>query len=356
MKHKIIITTLGLLLAPFAAAEPVSAFTAFGGNATFLGNGVTVHSGLVGSNNAMTIGGASDTVSIMGAGILNGGNSIMASGNVTFNGNVSLGGSSHATGNINSGGNVDLGNSALVDGNVRAAGSVTLGGLAQVSGNVDAGKASGIAVTLGNNAKVLGTVTHLAGTTVSMGGGATVGANVIGPPAAPVPYVAATLNAATSFGAGLGDTTKGGGQITTLAAGAYHNFNLGSNNTLNLTSGNYYFNAFSLGGGSTIVFDLSGGAINLFFDSNVNIGNNLDVTLIGGDALDIYAETKGDWSQDGGGEWFGTVFGSGASSDVEFGNGSTLNGSFIARVILRIGGASNMTLAVENGVPGANVP
>jgi hypothetical protein len=282
----------------------------------------------------------------MGNGALSGGNNlnILASGNVIFNGNVTLGGSGQVSGNINSGGNVNLGNNSVVNGYVRAAGTVDLGGQTTVSGNVDAGAASGVAVTLGNGTHVAGAVTHRSGTTVSAGSTATYGSNVIGSPAAPVAYVPTALAAATSFTAGTLDINKNGGETTNLGAGKYHDINLGSNNTLLLTAGNYYFNSLSMAGGGKIDFDLTGGAIKLFFAQDVNFGTSLDVSLLGGDASDIYTEVLGNWDQSGGGEWFGTVFGSAVGSDLHFGNNSTLIGQFIARDTLRIDGGSDVSL------------
>ncbi len=184
MKRIYLSAALLFVLPTIAAAAPVTAFSLFGGNSTTLGSNVIVNSGLVGSNANVSLGGGSDTLTVMGAGVLSGGTnlSILSTGDVVFNGNVTLGGGSHATGDVDSGGNVVVNNNAIVDGNIRAAGTVTLGGGAKVGGDVDAGAASGTAVTLGSSANVTGVVTHKAGTTISLGGGAAVGANTTGTP------------------------------------------------------------------------------------------------------------------------------------------------------------------------------
>lgn len=97
-------------------------------------------------------------------------------------------------------------------------------------------------------------------------------------------------------------------------------------------------------GSNIFNFDLSGGAINLYVTGNVNIGNHLDVNLIGGASSGLHAETKGDWSQDGFGEWFGTIYASGANSDLHFGQNSALTGSFLAAHNLSINGDSVVNL------------
>lgn len=316
MNRKILLSVLVLLLPAFACAGPIDAYSMFGGNHTQLGNGVTINSGYVGSN-----------------------------------GNVDLDGSTHLKSNVYAGGNITLGNSTVVDGDATARGKVTLNGGATVAGNVDAGQASGLAVTLGSTASVGGTITRNAGTTINTGGGATFGTSATGTPDA---FTNVTLPAPTAFGAGGNSFSTGNNQPLTLAAGSYHNLNLGASNTLNLSAGNYYFDSLTTGGSNIFRFDLSAGAISLFFTGNVHIGNSLDVMLIGGDASDIYAETKGDWTQDGSGEWFGTIFGSGANSDLSFGHDSTLTGAFIATHNLSIDGGSTVKLAsadTGNSVP-----
>ena len=359
MKKICLLASLLLVLPTIAAADPISAFTLFGGNSTSLGSNVIVNSGLVGSNANVSLGGGSDTLTVLGAGVLSGGSnlSINSTGDVIFNGNVGLGGGSHATGDVDSGGNVVLGTSAIVDGNVRAAGKVTLGGSATVGGDVDAGLATGIAIDLGTNAKVLGNATHKAGTTISIGGGSSsVGANIVGTPAAPVPYVATVLPTPSVFSAGVTNVTKGGSQTTNLAPGSYNDIVLGSTNILNLSTGSYFFNTWDIGGGSTINFDLTSGGISLFFTGNVGIGNNLNVVLLNGDASDIYAETYGDWTLNGGGEWFGTIFGSGVGSDVHFGNNNSLTGAIFATRNLDFDGGSTANLLQADYLTNNSVP
>lgn len=338
------------LLAPSAAfADPITTFSLFGGNQTTLNTNVTVSSGLIGSNANMTIGGGSNTLTLLGAGVMNGNTNITATGDIVFNGNVTVGGGGHVTGNIDSGGDVTLNNNAIVDGSIRAAGKVTVGGGALVSGDVDAGAVSGTVVTLNNNAKVTGAVTHKAGTSVSLGSGATVGSNVIGTPDVPTAYTATVLASASSFAAGITDITKGGGLTTTLALNSsWDDITLGTNNILNIFAGTYTFDTWDIGGGSTLNLDLTGGAIKLLFTGNVSIGTNLTVNLINGTAADVYAETAGNWTLGGGSDWRGTIFGSGANSNITFNTNTDLVGAAYATRNLEIGGGSTVNFVQSN--------
>lgn len=345
------------LLAPSAAfADPITTFSLFGGNSTVLNSNVVVSSGLIGSNANMTIGGGSDTLTLLGAGILNGSSNMSATGDIVFNGNVTVGGSGHVTGDIDSGGDVTLNSNAIVDGSIRAAGKVTVGGSALVNGDVDAGGVSGTTVTLNSNAKVVGAVTHKAGTSLSCGGstvtcnaGASVGSNVIGTPDTPTAYTATSLPSASSFAAGITDITKGGGQTTTLGLNSsWDDITLASNNILNIFAGTYTFDTWNIGGGSTLNLDLTGGAINLLFTGNVSFASNLTVNLIGGTAAGVYAETLGDWTLGGGGQWKGTIFGSGANSDITFNANTILVGALYATHNLEVGGGSTVNFVQSN--------
>lgn len=343
-----ILATLGVTTPSLVGAAPITDYSLFGGNNTTLGTNVTVNSGLVGSNNGMTLGGGTDFITAMGAGTLNGGtnlnNTLIATGDVVFNGNVTLGGGSHATGNIDSGGNVVVGTNAQVDGSIRAAGTVTVQGGATVNGAVHAGAASGAAVTLGTNATVVGTITHKAGTTVTFGGGSTAGGNVTGVPAAPNAYVPTVLPGATLFASGVTDHSLPGGSTLTLAPGSYDDISLGTNSTLNLSAGTYYFDTWLLAGGTHINFDATAGDIRLFFTGLAQLGTNADVNVIGGDASDIYVETKGGFTASGGTEWFGTIYASGTGSggDITFGTNSQITGALWAAHNLQVDGGSTV--------------
>ena len=317
MKPTILLSALAALVPAFASAAPISSFSMFGANSTQIGADSTINSGFVGSN-----------------------------------ANVELVGGVLVKSNVYGGGDVSLGQSAVVNGNVIAGDRVTMNGSSLVKGNVDVSHASGSAATLGANSRVDGTITRNTGTSMTVSGTASYGSAVAGTPA---PFNPVALPGASVFSAGGADVIKLGHESTTLAAGSYDKINLGAYNTLNFTAGSYYFNSLQVDGHNTFNFDLSGGAISLYFTGNVNIGNYLDVVLTGGDASDLYAETKGNWTQDGFGEWTGTIFGAGAASNLNFGQYSTLTGSFIAAHNLSIDGNSVVNLG-EAPVGAGSIP
>lgn len=318
MKRYLLCTALAIALPSLASAGPIAGYSLYAGNLVHLGNSVNVNSGPVGSGDI-----------------------------------VDLDGSVHLAGRLDAVGNVTLGNSAKVDGNV-VANKVTMNGSAIVGGNLDAGQASGTSIILGQNAKVVGTMTRKAGANASTASGATFGASVVGTPAT---FTALALPPATSFGAGGASFNTGGGVTTTLGAGSYHFLDLGANNVLNLSAGDYYFDRLTTGGSTIFNFDLTHGAISLFITGNVHLGNGLDVNLTGGDASDVYAETKGNWVQDGFSEWFGTIYGSGADSDLSFGSNNTLTGAFYAAHNLSIDGNGAVNLvAYAPPATASNVP
>lgn len=303
---KFLLTALAALVPALASAAPIASYSMFGANSTQIGADTVINSGAVGSN-----------------------------GNVTLLGGVLV------KGNVDAGNNASLGQGTTVNGNVTAGAQVSLAGSAHIGGNADANQASGTAVSLGVNSSVAGTITRKAGANLTQNGGSSFGASVVGVPA---PFSTVVLPGASVFSAGGVDVIKTGNKITDLAAGSYDKISLGANNTLNFTHGDYFFNSLAVDGSNIFNFDLSGGAIHLYITGNVNIGNHLDVNLIGGASSGLYAETKGDWSQDGFGEWFGTIYASGANSDLQFGQNSSLTGSFLAAHNLSINGDSVVNL------------
>lgn len=317
MKPQVLLSALAALLPALASATPVTGYSMFSGNLTQIGANSTINSGQVGSN-----------------------------GDVTMLGGVLVKSS------VNAGADASLGQGTVVNGNVIAGDQIDLNGGARINGSADASHASGVAVTLGANARVDGTITRAAGASMNVSGTASYGAAVAGTPA---PFSTVSLPGASVFGAGGADVIKLGNESTILAAGSYDKVNLGANNTLNFSAGTYYFNSLMVEGYNTFNFDLSGGAIALYFTGNVNIGSHLNVVLTGGDASKLYAETMGNWSQDGFGNWSGTVFGAGATSNLSFGQNSTLSGSFIATHNLNILGNSVVNLgpapAAGNALP-----
>ncbi|XLZ72050.1 polymer-forming cytoskeletal protein [Massilia sp. SR12] len=259
--------------------------------------------------------------------------------------NVELNQETKVTGNVAAGGNLDMKYKSQVQGNVTTTGKITLEQGSKVSGNiattgtvhakyestvtgkVETSTRENVAVTLEQAAKV-SNVVHNSGTIVDKKWGANLAKDTIAPVNAPVLDV---LPGATPFAVGsnvfnLGDRTTGA-----LGQGKYGKVNLGYDSTLTLGAGSYYFDSLDIGGFGKLIFDLSGGAINLYVLNNINIGQDFEFDVLNGSAANIYTETKGNYELGINGEWYGTLFGSGEKSNLHFGQNATMGGSFLAR-------------------------
>lgn len=218
--------------------------------------------------------------------------------------------------------NVNLEQGSKVTGDVGAKGNIHAKYDSQVTGNV----LGGGNVTLEQKSKVSGNAT--AGGKVDVKYGAQVNGNVAGKTSSPT---LDSLPAGTVFDAGSKAFGLNAYATGSMGQGKYGKVNIGYDSTLTLTAGTYYFDSLVVNSESKFIFDLSGGAINLFIKGNVNIGSNFDFEMLNGDATKIYTETKGNWEQGAWGEWFGTLFASGADSSLHFNQGSVLGGTFMAR-------------------------
>ncbi|MGW8391751.1 DUF7305 domain-containing protein [Pseudoduganella sp. HUAS MS19] len=236
------------------------------------------------------------------------------------------------------GGNINLEQGSNVVGNVGAKGNIHAKYESQVSGNL----AAGGNITLEQKSQVKGNAT--AGNMVEVKYQANVTGNVA------VKTNSPSLNAlppATDFKAGSNAYGLKSGATGEMATGQYGKVNLEYGSTLKLSAGSYYFDSLTVGAESRFIFDLSGGAINLFIDGNVNIDSKFDFEMLNGSANDIYTETKGNWTQGAWGEWFGTLFASGADSTLHFNQDSKLGGTFIVRKNIQLNLGSSVTAMPE---------
>lgn len=236
---------------------------------------------------------------------------------------------------ILAGGKVTVGGGSLVQGlvgthytnAVATQFAVTVAGAAAVDGDVR----SADNVVLNNGADITGNVIHPAGTTISMGAGATIGSDVIADPELPpLPTPAVFLSGGPSH------TGLGNGATLTLAPGSYQDVILGGACTLNLSAGTYYFNQLSSANGLNLNIDLAGGSIEIYVTTKASFGS-VDVFLTsGGNAGDIYLEAQGSgtatynaFSAAGGSDWLGTVYA--PNGGIHFGGSaccSTFQGHF----------------------------
>ncbi|MFP6663510.1 MAG: hypothetical protein VCC00_04860 [Deltaproteobacteria bacterium] len=94
----------------------------------------------------------------------------------------------------------------------------------------------------------------------------------------------------------------------TLPPGTYGLVKLGARATLNLSSGEYFFETLKTGKSSTLNLDLIGGELAIFALRDVKMGTAQTINLTGGDATDIYVEAHRNVKIGRGGDWFGTIY------------------------------------------------
>lgn len=258
---------------------------------------------------------------------------IVSNGSATINSNAVVNGVLNSGGNtvidqnadinsdIISSGTTQMVSNSNVTGNLLSGSHLTLGQLAKIQG--DAG-VNGNA-TLSTGAKILGHVTHSG--SLALNGTASVGSDSVGPSTVvPESFSGIALPLVTLFSAGGGDVTKGFNESTTLAPGTYGNLLLGEHNTLNLSSGTYFFDSFNADNHLDLNLDLTGGNLLLYILDDVILGQNLDLVLTNGSASDLFLETHGKWEMDSIGNWHGTVFA--PFGDIIVGQNSNIFGAF----------------------------
>ena len=228
-----------------------------------LGTSVKVYDGKIGSNSNISIGGSSNVhEGVEGNGSFSSGTSVNV-GPITFNSAVDLGGSRNVTGDVNSAASMHGGTSVCVNGNIISGSIVDLGGSTNVSGNVDANGN----VNLGTSAKVYGNLTtsgNLYKSTSAMVYGTT---TENGTPIVPQSYGLIALPPATTFNSGGTNITSS----CTLSPGSYGNVNLGTSKTLNFSSGDYYFDSFSMSGSGKLNMNVTGWKDSNFCNGKCNI-------------------------------------------------------------------------------------
>ena len=283
--------------------EPVTEFppyALFSNQNINLGTSVRVYDGSVASNANISISGSANIEGgVERAGSFNGGTSIIGQ-YIKFNGSVNLGGSTHISDDVNSGGILQGGTSVLIGGNVKSGDIVNLNGSTRVNGNLDA---SGD-ITLGTSVRIKGDLTTAgllfkSNSTIISG---TITEN--GSPAPPETYNPVTLPPIREF-------SSGGQNITsncTFSPGSYGTVNMGTSKSLNLSTGDYYFDSFSMNGSSKLNLDVSEGKIRIYVTGNVNVGTSFRVNVLNGNPEDVYLKTHGDFNMSGSTKWNGIIF------------------------------------------------
>lgn len=149
--------------------------------------------------------------------------------------------------------------------------------------------------TVNGDATFNGSVTLNSGNTVT---GTTSSGGV------PNTFTPIALPTPTVFVSGGANVTTGGA----LAPGSYGDLTQGGTLTLDLISGDYYFDSIDLNNGNTINIDLTGGPVNIYITGDFDIHDSNNFVLTGGSASDIYMELYGKWSAHNDNTWYGIVY------------------------------------------------
>ncbi len=275
-----------------------------------LGQGVIVD-GPLGSNRNVGLGNLTNVKNIraggyVGFGDLSGGQSLTINGDIVANGGVSFQNSSP--------GSVINGN---VDGASNAGKQIQIGTGVTINGDVTSGHG------LVNNGTINGNQTAFGSPLIWTGLNMSISA-----------VQTAMPEALASFSAGSVD--KSGG---TIAPGSYKELSVGSGGAVNLSSGVYYFSRFTVGENGQVNINLSGGSgtIAVYVVGEVNLGKNVHMNLVGGDAGDVFFQTSSKWMSREGWLWYGDILA--LLDDADFGGtGAVFEGRYFGKKLLIQGG------------------
>lgn len=246
---------------------------------------------------------------------------------------------SYSGGAIASGGDIIIGSGVGYKGGILSGGSTQVGSNAQIDASIHAGGN----VTIGNGAWVSGT-TAAAGT-AQAGKNAVVGPVLSGQARPVLPTAPVQSDFTASGGENL--ATRSGTHYN-LASGSYGNFVTGTNTTLTLSSGSYYFNDLTFGQNTYINLDLGLGAIIINVAGDLSGGNHLIFAMSpGGSASDIFYDVQGSATFGSGSHFAGAIF---AGDDISFGNNVTITGALYGNNV-RVGNGSELLMAGSNILP-----
>ena len=272
-------------------------------------------------------------------------NSAMTKGLLGSNGDVSVG--KHSTTQaIAGGGSLDLDKKSLVQGEVLFNGAVVIGKESLLEHDLDAGDG----VTIEKHTTINGEVTSAAA--VGVGANVTVLGGIVefGSPSS---FTTVTMPSPTVIVTDPDNDVETDPDTTvTLAPGHYGDLDLGKNNELNLSAGEYHFDLIAVDKNLQLNLDLSNGEISVFVAGDVMIEKNLDVELIGGVAEDVFFEIHGHFMLEKNSDWMGTVFA--PTGSVGFANNTILIGAAYSGTTIHVDKNSVLTLAPASRLTGLN--
>lgn len=314
-------------------------------NDTITGTNVTITGGMIGAPRGLLIGGGNTIYGMRtGNDVNTGSNTTVEAGGIVANDDVTLGGGNILTGRTH-GDRIITGNNTAATGHVVARDSFLMGG-GNTAVDVDADS-----TILGNNSHITGTLTLPIGESPIIGGGSSVATLVQAVPQAPDTFVNLVMPAANVFTASDDEDDDVGvddNSPLVLLPGIYGELASSNNVSITLSSGTYVFEQIVLGGGVDITMDVSEGPIKIFVVGNVLTGNNTVMTVVGGDASDIYLESAGKVTLGGGNVWHGTIYSTKSTEPnqqgITTGSNTSVSGGLYSNQRILLGGGNTITL------------
>ncbi|HEY6435869.1 MAG TPA: T9SS type A sorting domain-containing protein, partial [Ignavibacteriaceae bacterium] len=143
----------------------------------------------------------------------------------------------------------------------------------------------------------------------------------------------------------------------TLVPGSYGNVTLGTSKTLNLSTGDYYFNSISMGGSGKLKLNVANGNIRIYVTGNVTFGTSVEIIILNGGPEKVYLETLGNFQMGGSGKWNGSLFC--PLGNITLGTSCTVYGALWTNGEISVGGSTkiyyrNNTLAKGSDSPENN--
>jgi hypothetical protein len=369
-------TALCFVLGPaqvlVAAEEPDPAildYVVFGagdhanGNSTTIGNKVNVSGGLVGGNRKVHIRAGSNTVGIRAGADATVGNDaggededdgdLGLTAGIIANGKVRITAKGTVLGNID-GNEIHVGSKSTVQGNVTVAGEIHTIANATIDGS-----ASGASATIGNNARILGTLLLPVGVAPTgpgfNNGSGTIGTLVNGVPPAPQAFAKIALPAALEYSASSSkqdDRTAANSGTLTLAPGTYRDVDIKQKATLNLSAGTYVLRRLKTAAKATLNIDASNGDVLILATDNVDFGQDLAMNITGGSARDVYLETAGTFSTAANSVWKGTVFSTKSNSPgqngIAIGQKNAITGALYSNQQVHVAQRSTVVMEIAD--------
>jgi hypothetical protein len=220
---------------------------------------------------------------------------------------------------------VQIGSGSIINGLVGARTNDPVAGAAiKLNGGgttVNGDARSGGDVNLQNNAHITGTLFRAIGTSLTLGAGATVGADsVVADPGLP------TLPAPAVFGCPTGGANfivPANNQSLTVAPGNHGTIQTGANFTLTFNgAGNYFFDSITAASGAKIVVNAAG-PVHVFVCGKVNFSGSVGVdpdTLLNTDfTVEVHGAGDDAFRAGGGSDWIGDVYA--PFGEIHFGGG-----------------------------------